>query len=229
MSGLAEEDIGVSPWRRRVRIAGAIVLVILIIAAVVVMLSGLSAGGKPQARQVTRITVMPDTPPPPPPPPREEPRPEPPKDSPREPEPEQPRVDQTPDPQPEQLKMEGAAGEGSSPFASGTVLNEYRGGEIGSGGGGLAYAFYTAQLQRHLQGQLARVQSLRRQDYRIVVRVWLAADGSFARLELDGSSGDGGIDEALRTAFAGLSPMTARPPAEMPQPIKVRITNRVTG
>jgi len=227
MSGLAEEEIQCSPWSRRLRLAGGVVLAAAVVGVVVLMFSGLGASSKPPARQVTRITVMPDTPPPPPPPPKEEPRREPPKESPKEVKLDPPKQDPAPAPQAEQLKMEGAAGEGASPFAAGTVLNEYRGGELG--GGGLAFTFYTSQLQRHLQGQLARMQAVKRYDYRVMVRVWLAPDGSLARVELDSGSGDAKVDEALRVALGSLPPMSTRPPADLPQPIKVRITNRVTG
>jgi len=62
----------------------------------------------PRARQVAKITLLPDTPPPPPPPPPKEPPP-PQKDQPKEVKMEQPRQEAPPQ-QAEQLKMEGAAG-----------------------------------------------------------------------------------------------------------------------
>ena len=52
------------------------------------------------------------------------------------------RLGPTPEPveappqQAEQLKMEGAAGDGPSPFAAGSVANEYKGGDVGTTVGG---------------------------------------------------------------------------------------------
>lgn len=228
MSGLAEDDVGRSPWPRRLRIGGGVVLGLALIAALVVMLQGLGKGNESPRRQVTRITVMPDTPPPPPPPPKEEPRREPLKESAKELKQEQPKPAEAAPQEAEQLKMEGAAGEGSSPFAAGTVLNEYRGGEIGAGGG-LGFTFYTNQLQRHLQSALARKSEVKRINYRVVVRVWLDGAGGLSRVELEDGTGSPTVDEALRKALEDLPAMNTRPPGDLPQPIRVRITNRVTG
>jgi len=91
---------------------------------------------KPDApkRQVAKISILPDTPPPPPPPPKEEKKPEPLKDEPkqvmRE---EQIKPAEAPKPA-EALKMEGAAGDGPSAFAAGSVAKDYAGGAPMTGG-----------------------------------------------------------------------------------------------
>jgi protein TonB len=48
------------------------------------------------------------------------------------------------------------------------------------------------------------------------------------RVELALPSGDDKTDEALKQAFTQLPPM-AGTPAFLPQPIRLRITNRMTG
>jgi protein TonB len=230
VSGLAEEEIGRSPWSRWLRLGGGGLLLAAAVAGLVVMVQGLGAGAKPPARQVTKITVLDTPPPPPPPPPKEEPKREPPKESPKEIKVEQPKPAEQPQ-QAEQLKMEGQAGDGPSPFSAGQVLNEYRGGEIGegSGAGQLQFAFYSGLLQRHLQTALARRSEIKRLDYRVMVRVWLAGDGAVQRVELVDSTGSPGMDETLKAALDRLPPVAEAPPKNLPQPIKVRITNRVTG
>src|SRR6186713_2980261 len=80
-------------------------------------------------RQVAKIALLPDTPPPPPPPPPDKPKIEPKTET------KQQLKEQKadPPPEPQQLKMEGAAGEGPSPFTAGEVKNDYIGGDVGNG------------------------------------------------------------------------------------------------
>ena len=83
-------------------------------------------------RQVAKISILPDTPPPPPPPPKEEKKPEPPKDEPKQVMREE-QVKQVEAPKPaEAIKMEGAAGDGPSAFAAGSVNRDYAGGAPGA-------------------------------------------------------------------------------------------------
>ncbi|ATE60502.1 energy transducer TonB family protein [Thauera sinica] len=230
MSGLAEEDIEQSALGRWLRIGGGALLLAAAVAALVFIVQGLGGEARGPARQVTKITVLDTPPPPPPPPPKEEPRREQPKESPKEIKIDQPKQVEQPQ-QAEQLKMEGQAGDGPSPFAAGTVLNEYKGGEIGAGTGGnrMQFAFYTSVLQRHVQTSLVRRPEIKRLDYRVLVRIWLGGDGSIRKAELVDSTGSSGVDDALRAAFGALAPVPEAPPANLPQPITVRITNRVTG
>lgn len=185
--------------------------------------------GEGPRRQTVKIAVLPDTPPPPP-PPKEEKKPEP--DKPElKPQPqEQPKPQEAP-PEPQQLKMDGPAGDGPSAFAAGSVTSEYKGGEVGTGVGGgnrMQFAFFASQLQRHIQNHLAREQSIKLGDYRVPVQVWLSASGAIERIELMASSGSAETDEALRKAFSQMPPVRDMP-AQLPQPIRLRITNRMTG
>ena len=224
MSGLAEEELDQPPAGRWLRIAGGGLLAVLAIGVAVFLLKNLGGSGPVQKKQVTRITVLPDTPPPPP-PPKEEPKQ--PKET-RDVKVEQPKPVEMP--QAEQLKMEGQAGEGSSPFAAGAVRNDYIGGAIGSGKGGMAqFAFFSNALQRHVQEELARNRKVKLGDYRVMVNIWIAADGTIRRAELAGSTGSADTDSALRTALTEIGPMRTGVPDNLPQPIKLRITNRLTG
>lgn len=234
MAALAEDSLEGVSTARRVRN-----ILIALIGMAVVGYGGYwlkSQFSKPSGptRQVTKISIIPDTPPPPPPPPKEEKRPEP-KEQ-KEAKVEQPKPVEAPPQQAEQLKMEGAAGDGPSPFAAGSVTNEYKGGDVGSTIGGaparlnrMQFAFFTNALQRHIQDELARNREVKQIDYRVVVKVWLGRDGSIQRAVLDDSTGDDKADSALSAALADMRAFRDAPPADMPQPIRLRITNRLTG
>lgn len=219
MSGLAEEELDQPPAGRWLRIAGGMLLAVLAGVAMVYLLKDLGGSGPVKKKQVTRITVLPDTPPPPP-PPKEEPKQ--PKET-REVKVDQPKPAEVPQPQQsEQLKMEGQAGDGPSPFAAGTVTRENAFGT----GGRMAFSFYTNNLQRYLQEELAKDKRLRRADYRVRVRLWLAQDGAIQRVEISGSSGTPELDDSVRSALSAMPPVRERPPEGMPQPVHLRITNR---
>jgi protein TonB len=234
MAALAEDSLeGTSTGRRVRNILLALVGMGVVGYAGYWLKSQFSTPSAP-TRQVTKISIIPDTPPPPPPPPREEKRPEP-KEQ-KDVKVEQPKPVEAPPQQAEQLKMEGAAGDGPSAFASGDVTNEYKGGDVGSTIGGapakpsrMQYAFYTNALQRHIQDELARNRNVKQIDYRVVVKVWLGRDGSIQRAVLDDSTGDDKADSALSAALADMRAFRDAPPADMPQPIRLRITNRLTG
>ena len=160
--------------------------------------------------------VVPDTPPPPPPPPKE-----PPKEQPKEIA-IQPKPQEAPQPQSQNLKMEGAAGDGGSPFGAGTVSKEYIGGKPDMS----AYAWYTGQITTRIEEALSAQKELAKAQYRLVVHVWMAADGKVERAELQGSSGDKAVDKFIRMALAELKSLAESPPGDMPQPVKLRITSR---
>ncbi|TBO29442.1 TonB family protein [Aquabacterium lacunae] len=191
----------------------------------------LGQGSSAPKRQTVKIAVLPDTPPPPPPPPKEEIKPQPkPEDAP--PQPQEQKVVEAP-PEPQQLKMEGAAGDGPSAFGSGSVTREYEKGEIGGGSGGgtvnkLQFSLFTSQLQRHISSALAKDPTIKLGDYRVRVSVHLDPSGAFRQASLESSTGDAALDRALEAALMRLPPMRDVP-AQLPQPISLRITNRMTG
>lgn len=233
MAALAEDSVDRSRLGRSLRgiVIGALGLAVVVAGGM--WLKDQFSAPKGPVRKVTRITVMPDTPPPPP-PPKEEKRPEP-KEQ-KETKVEQPKQVEAPPQQAEQLKMEGAAGDGPSPFAAGSVTNEYKGGDVGTTIGGgpakpsrMQYAFFTNALQRHIQDELARNREVKLLDYRVTVAVWLGRDGSVRRAELVDSTGDDKTDAALSAALAQMRAFRDAPPADMPQPVRLRITNRMTG
>lgn len=194
--------------------------------------SQMGQGGSAPKRQTVKIAVLPDTPPPPP-PPKEEKRPEP-KPEENRPQPQEQKVVEAPaEPQP--LKMEGAAGDGPSAFGAGSVSNEYRGGDVGTGGGGtvgdrLAASSYGNAVKREVDNWLQRQPALRRAgDFSLPLHIWVRPDGSIERTRLVGSTGDADTDQAVREALERFPGFRNPPPAGMPQPISLKLSNRRTG
>jgi len=219
------------PKRLVARIGVPLTLVALLAGAAYWLYVSLGNAPASPRRQTVKIAVLPDTPPPPP-PPKEEKKPEPVKQEVApQPMPTPPRPMDTP-PEPQQLKMDGPAGEGPSAFAAGAVSQEYQGGAVGSGSGGganrMQFAFFTNRLTRHIQTELARRPELKGSDYRVNVRVWLQPDGHVQRIELASTSGNPETDRLLQETLTRLQGIDQVPPS-LPQPLSLRITNRVTG
>lgn len=209
-------------------------LVLALVAGGFLVRSMIGKGGDGPKRQNVKIAVLPDTPPPPPPPPKEEKKPEP-KPEENKPQPqEQPKPVEAP-PEPQQLKMEGAAGDGPSAFGAGSVSSEYKGGAIGTGGGGtvgdrLAASSYGNATKRELQAHLNREDGLRRAgDYKVPMAIWIRADGTLERFELLGSSGNPETDELLRKAMGRFTGFRNLPPPHMAWPMRLQLTNRMSG
>lgn len=196
-------------------------------AVTAIILSLLSGADGPKRAPVHNVTLL--RPPPPPPPPKAEekpPEPELKKEEVKVPQPETP--DQPADNQPpagEQLGLDAEGGAGGDGFG----LAARKGGRditsLGAGG----FGGFAATLQRHLQDELAKQERLRREDYRAVIKLWIAPDGSIQRYELAASTGNPATDEQLRAALSRLPPLRAPPPEEMPQPVRLRITSRSAG
>lgn len=195
--------------------------------------SQMGSGPSGPKRQTVKIAVLPDTPPPPPPPPKEEKRPEP-KPEENKPQPQEQKQVEAP-PEPQQLKMEGAAGDGPSAFAAGSVSKEYEKGAIGSGGGGtvgerLAASSYGNTVKRELNAHLQRQKELRRAaDYDVAVLVWVREDGSLERIRLVGSAGSTETDASIQAALDRFPGFRNPPPPGLPQPISLKLTNRSVG
>lgn len=221
MSGLAEEELEQAPWIVWAKRVGIALALLVVGVGVVILGRELSTPMGPKQKQMAKIRIVPDAPPPPP-PPKEEKRPDPPKEA-KEIKVEQPK-EATPQ-EAEQLKMEGQGSDsGLAGLAAGSVRSEYDGQKIG--GDGNRFAWFKGVLQSQIQSALQKNDKLRTSDYRIVVRLWLATDGSVSRSELAGSTGNSDLDDRLRMALSQLPPLTERPPEGLPQPVTMRLTSR---
>lgn len=196
----------------------------------VLVLDFMHREGTPKRQVVTTITTV-KLPPPPPPPPPKEPPPEPPKlEEPKikEPDPIKPEAQKpepAPVPPPPGLGFEGQGGPGGygniGVAGSGTGI----GGGGGGGTGGSILAWYAGYVVKAIQEALQKNDATRAGSYRLVVKLWLDPRGAVTRSQLVSSSGDAEQDAAITRVLNGLV-LTEAPPADMPQPVQVRITAR---
>jgi len=76
------------------------------------------------------------------------------------------------------------------------------------------------------QRALAREQALKGKNYRVIVKIWLDDSGRVTRSALVDSTGDIRADSVLKDALRDMRALRERPPADMPQPVKIRVTSR---
>jgi periplasmic protein TonB len=157
----------------------------------------------------------PDLPPPPPPPPDEKVDVPDPQDKP----------DPTPshDPPPgEQLGLDAEGSAGGDEFG----LAARKGGRDLLATGGSAYAWYAGLLKDQIQDLLSGDKRAHNGEYSVIVRVWVRNDGSVDRVRIAQSSGNRDRDQAIESALSRITRLSQAPPADMPEPISLRIVSR---
>lgn len=101
---------------------------------------------------------------------------------------------------------------------------------IGGGGRGNPWGWYDAQLNDAVnsafQQALSREKVLKDKNYKVIVKVWLDDAGKVTRAQLVESTGDARADEVLKDALRDMRALREGPPADMPQPVKIRVTSR---
>jgi protein TonB len=212
----------------RLRRAAVVVAVVAMLAGSTIALRAFLSHPVEKSHGVQAIALI-NQPPPPPPKPPEKP-PEPPKvkeeikvDEPKAP----PKAD---DPKPadkpssdKPLGVDAAPGAGSDGFG----LAGNRGGQditsLGNGGGSGAY--YSGLLQREFFEALTRNRKMLHDDFRVVVKIWLADDGHVTRADIVTGSGDSKIDEQIQVTLMDMQPLREVPPSSM-RPIELRLSNR---
>ena len=218
-----------TPWWPR---ALGVVVVLLLFVLAAWWLHGLIGRPSEPKRQVSKISILPDTPPPPP-PPKEEKRPDPPKIEPKQLAREEQAKPDVPKPVNQPIKMEGTAGNGDSPFTSGSVSQDYRGGVPVTGASSPAtfadrtqerfYANSARQLlhdeiEHHLQSETGEVVA--------TFSLWIEPDGRIRKIELLPGS-DVAVDTDLRAALDETSRSLRLPqPGNVQQPLRFRMTMR---
>lgn len=92
--------------------------------------------------------------------------------------------------------------------------------------GGSAFAWYAGLIKDQVRDRLSGDKRIRSGSYSVVVRVWVRADGVVERASIQGSSGDKERDRMIESALEQLTRVGQAPPADMPQPISLRIDSR---
>lgn len=207
--------------RRHLPVLVAVIAIVLIVAGGVWWLRGFLGEEVQAPKQVVqevrivRPPPPPETEPPPPPPPEEDvdlPEPE------STPEP----VESNEPPPGEQLGVD-AQGSGTG---DGFGLVGRPGGRDLLATGGSVFAWYSGIVKDVILDRLGDDPQVRAGSYSVAVRIWVRHDGQVERAALVGSSGDPDRDRAIERALAQLSRLPQPPPANMPQPINLRIVSR---
>lgn len=213
-----------APRRRKSRFLPAAVVGLVVISvgggAVALVRNFLSSPASAPKQVVQQIQLIrpppppPDLPPPPPPPPEE-------------------KVDvqehQKPDPTPsndpppsEHLGLDAEGGAGGDAF--GLIGN--KGGRDLLASGGSAFAWYAGVLKDQIVNQLSAEKKVRSGEYTVTVRVWVRGDGSIQKVSIVQGSGDRARDQIIEAALEHLDRLPQAPPADMPEPISLRIVSR---
>ena len=162
--------------------------------------------------------------PPPPPPDQPPPPPPPPEEKVQVPEPQQ-QPDPTPSNEPppsQQLGLDAEGGSGSDDFG----LAGNKGGRELLASGGSAYAWYAGLLKNQILDLLNDDKQPRGGQYTVVVRVWVRDDGTIERVAIEKGSGNRDRDRTIETALTRIARLPQAPPADMPEPISLRIVSR---
>jgi protein TonB len=167
-----------------------------------------------QEIQVLRAPPPPPRPVEPPPPPEEVDVPEP---------EQQPEPTPSNDPPPGDLGLDAEGTAGSDGFG----LAGRPGGRDLVGSGVSQLTWYAGLVQSAILAELNNEKLVRSRAYNVPIKVWTRADGSIERSELGRSTGDKEVDRAIERAVARVVRIPYAAPAEMPQPITIRLTARI--
>ena len=83
-------------------------------------------------------------------------------------------------------------------------------------------------VERRLDEERGKVreQALKDKTYQVIVKVWIDTGGKVARVALVDKTGNPKVDELLEDVLQSLKALREGPPADMPQPIKIRVISR---
>lgn len=94
----------------------------------------------------------------------------------------------------------------------------------GGGGGGSRWGYYASVVQVQIQQALQKNPVTRKASAGLAVRIWADADGVVTRVELDKSSGNRTVDEAVTNQVLRNLRLSEPPPSDMPMPIVMSLT-----
>ena len=186
-------------------------LALLVVAALLLMkfLSGPAA--KPSGiRQVALIKQPPKV--------KEEVKIDQPKD---EPKPDEPKAADDKPASDKPLGVDAEGGAGSDGFG----LAGNKGGRdfLTTGGGGGAY--YSGLLQRQFHEALSRNRKVLKEEFRVVVKIWLGDDGRVQKADIVTGSGNPKVDDLIQLTLLDMTPLKDIPPSSM-RPMQLRLSNR---
>lgn len=209
-----------SGFYRRLPLLGLGLMVTLIGSGAFALLRSFLQGGPAHPPQVVQQIELirpppppPNLPPPPPPPPEEKVHIPTPQKTP------QPTPDHRPPSQ--QLGLDAKGGAGSDAFGLAARPN----GQDLIGEGASAFVWYAGLLKDQILNQLGAQPEVRSTTYSVIVTVWVGDDGTIQRVRVAQSSGDEKRDRSIEEALTRLGHLSQPPPADMPEPITLRIVS----
>jgi len=215
-------------WGPRFMVAA---FLLIFMGVAIFLLKDIIFGDKSSKKRVIHEIAL-IKPPPPPKPEEKPPEPEIKKEEVKLPEPEAPPPEQPENasedepPASENLGLDADGQAGSDSFG----LGANKGGRAiiagKSGGGGNRFAWYDGLVQKTIQDVLDRSKELDKQNYKVIVKIWLNPDGSVERFDLANSSGNPDVDKSIKIALSEVRRVGEPLPDGLLQPIKLRITSR---
>ena len=186
-----------------------------------------------QVRELTIVNIVRPPPPPPPPPPPEQKMIDQPKpteqefkeDKPLEKPKDEPAKEATNDQPPGPLSLDAKA------TGPGDLFN--LGGKPGGnpygpgGGGGSRWGAYAAMVQKEMTAALeANPKTKKAVVQGVKIRLWADSTGRITKVQLENSTGDAEVDNAIRNEVFGGLTLREPPPKDMPMPVVTRVTER---
>lgn len=89
------------------------------------------------------------------------------------------------------------------------------------------YGWYSNILQQDIVDFLSTHDMVRSSQYSIALKLWIAKNGKVKKIELIESTGDAAIDRMIRVALGEMGQFSEKPPADMPQPVRLKITSKL--
>ena len=167
---------------------------------------------------IQQVTVIAPPPPPPPPPPEQEPE----VHEPEEAEP----IDDMDEAMPDE-DMGEDVGNDLGIDADGSAGGDSFGLRARKGGRGIVGGGYGALVVQEINALLVDEDRLRRQEYTVILNLWISENGDIERYKIDTRSGDAIVEEMIASAILRLGTISQGPPLELPQPIRLRIKSRI--
>lgn len=179
----------------------------------------------PKASDFVMVKLPPPPPPPPPKPPEQKVEPKMIEQAPVDKEESKP--DEKPKEEPPQISTN-IKGDGQSDGFSGlgsrgdVSLGNGRNG----GSGGSRWGWYAGQVQTRISESLRKNPRTHSADFNVKVRIWPDAAGRITRAQLEGSTGDAAVDDAIKNEVLTGLQLQEPPPPGMPSPIVMRLSAR---
>ncbi|MCX8493957.1 MAG: TonB family protein, partial [Chthoniobacterales bacterium] len=134
--------------------------------------------------------------------------------------------DKAPEPAPISTSIQGNDASGLASGGNGMGGSGFGG---GGGGHGSKFGYYAGQVKSRILDVLRANKKTRSAVMDVQVRVWLDESGHVSKVSLSKSTGNPGLDEALKSEVLTEISMSEPPPRGMPMPIVMHFSAKRPG